>query len=460
MNRTGIFLCAAASLIAACAVGPDYEPPEFSLPDAYQTTLSGSAAQESLWWLGFEDAVLNELIDKALADNFDIGISVARLNEAEALLRVDQSALFPDLSLTADAEREFSDSGTTDDRTTGGIAMSYMPDLFGGVRRRIENAVALADAERFSVEDAGRLTASAVALVYIELRRADARLELLEQSLQLQNQTLEIVQARRLAGLSPDLDVRRAAADLARTRAQRGGLEISRARSRNALTVLTGDSSARSRSDDMRQPDAVVPTFASGPQVAAPGDLLRRRPDLRAAEANLMAATAAIGIEEADLYPALQLPARITTGIGSTDLGDDLVGTISAALTAPLFNAGRRRAEVDAARYRADAALLVYEQVLLTALADTETALITINNREDQLAALTTAVEESEKAYEQLNSLYREGLATFIDILDAQRTLISSRESFVDAEADLAASYVDLYRAIGAPTNTLRTAVK
>jgi len=444
-------------LLAGCVVGPDYVAPEFAVPDSYSITLDEQDA-EGFWWRGFEDPVLDDLIGKALVDNPDVGIAVARLREAEALLQVDRSGLLPEVDAGVDSERRFSESGTSNSQTTAGLRLAYMPDLFGGVRRRIQNAVALVDAERFGVEDAGRLTASAVALVYIELRRADVRLQLLEQSLDLQNQTLEIVRARRLAGLSPDLDVRRAAADLARTRAQRGGLEISRARSQNALTVLIGETSTQALDEQVRKPDTTVPSFVAGPQIAAPGDLLRRRPDLRAAEASLVAATAAIGVETADLYPALQLPARITADLNGAELGDDVIGVISAALTAPLFNAGRRRAEVEAARYRADAALLVYERALLGALADTETALSAISNRDDQLAALTSAVEESEKAYEQLNSLYREGLATFIDILDAQRTLISSRESFVNAEADLATAYVDLYRTIGAPTNTLQSA--
>lgn len=445
--RMSLFsLCAAVGL-AGCAVGPEYRAPEFAAPAAYRTQSPQPASSDALWWRGFEDQTLNALVGKALDDNLDVAVALARLGEAQAFIRAERSDLAPTFDAGASANTQTDFRGATNDGAEIGGFLSFTPDLFGGQRRRIQNAVALADAEAFSVEDVRRITAASVASLYIEFRRAEARLALLDQSLELQNQTLEIVKARQSAGLSPDLDVRRAAADLAGTRAQRGGLETARVRAENALAVLIGEYAV----SDLISTDQ-IPSFAGGPPIAAPADLLRRRADLRAAEAALVAATAAIGIEKADLYPRLQLPAQITADATSANIGDSLIGLVAANLDIPLFDAGRRRAEVAAAEYRADIALNEYKQSLLRAVSETETALASVQNTADQRAELKNAVDESARAYGQINSLYKEGLATFIDILDTQRTLISSRQSYVDSQADLAASFVDLHLAVGAPT--------
>ncbi|MEL6366071.1 MAG: TolC family protein, partial [Pseudomonadota bacterium] len=167
--------------------------------------------------------------------------------------------------------------------------------------------------------------------------------------------------------------------------------------------------------------------------------------------------TAEIGIETADLYPSLRIPGSVTLDLGGTIDRTELVGTISSVIDIPLFDAGRRRAEIRGAKARARAAVSDYEQSVLSALADVEIALVGINAAELQLREFQSAVESSEYAFDQLTALYREGLATFIDILDAQRTLIANREAYVDAEAAAAISVVDLYFAVGSPTGTPET---
>lgn len=446
----------AALGLGGCAVGPDYHVPELPTPASYRTPLDKFDSSHGIWWQGFENATLNQLVDAALQDNHDIGIAAARLAEAEAFIRAERADLFPSVDGVAQGDVQSDLSGKSNDSGAVSVLFSFIPDLFGGQRRRIENARALADAQKHTLEDVRRLTVAAVAALFVELRRSESRLMLLNTSLNIQNQTLEIVEIRSMAGLSPDLEVRRAAADLARTRAERGGLETARVRAKNSLAVLFGALSfdqvpAADNAGVAESP--LIPQFTGGPPLSAPAALLRHRPDLRAAEAELAAATAAIGVETADLYPSLTLPAQLTANVNGVDgVGDDLPGLINASLDISLFDAGRRRAEVSAAQQRAQVAFLGYEKSLLVAVNEVETALATIRNREDQRKELQRAVEASEKAFEQLNRLYGEGLATFNDILDAQRTLISSREDFVDSEADLATAFIDLYRALGAPT--------
>ncbi len=330
----------------------------------------------------------------------------------------------------------------------GALAFFFDPDIYGRSERRLEAANALIEASAFSLADIRRVIASQVALQYIEYQRANARLELLETTLDLQLRTLEIVQARFDAGLSAELDVDRAAADLFTTRAQKGPLVASLRESEYALAVLTGSVPQKQALADIGA--AAIPGFVSGPPTGIPADLVRRRPDVRAAEAVFLAQTSLIGVEIADLYPSLTLPGTLRASVGTgSGFMDSLVGVLGASLDIPIFDKGRRRAEIEAQRARTDAALLRWRLAVLTSLQEVENALVAIEAQTDRRNDLLQAVESSQSAYEQLDALYREGLAGFIDVLDAQRTLIRSRQSFVDSSADLAAAVTRLYTALG-----------
>lgn len=449
-------LAAVVPCLCACAaVGPDYEAPELEVPEGFiapPPDVPEDAADP--WWRGFRDPVLDELVRNGLEANIDLAEALARLDEARATVRAARSGLYPvfDGQVSGTTRSDF--GGDTTDAADAGFVLAFVPDLFGGQRRRIEAARAAARAASLQLVDVRRLTAAAIAQQYIELRRTQARLALLDTSLELQQQTLEIVEARRTAGLSADLDVQRAAADLARTRAQRGLLQNARARARNALAVLLGRPPDAELAPPDREP--TIPSYASGPAVGLPAALLRNRPDVRAAEQALVAATAGIGVEVADLWPTLRMPGALTTVLAGA--GPDVLGTLTADLALPLVDGGGRRADVRAAEARAQGAVARYEQAVLDSLEDVENALVAIQSFTERNAELERAVRASERAFDQLDALYREGLATFIDILDAQRQLIGSRESFVDSEAALASAVVQLYAAVGAPVPGQQTA--
>lgn len=467
---------ALAFLLTACAVGPDYTAPTLELPESYRAGPQDSPAaprtapspRTAPWWAGFDDPVLDRLMDRALTDNLDIEVARERLSESLAFVRAERSDLFPILDGTGGAIVR---NGPGSDRSSAtiGAAFFFTPDLFGRQRRRLQQAQADARGQAWVVEDTERLTAFSVTSQYVELRRTQARLELLATSLDLQSQTLDIVRQRLGAGLSSDLDAQRAEADLARTQAQRGTLEAARARAENDLTLLLGESSLSALGDlepgapvtdlgpDEAAPaegeaysDAVVPLFDFDPPTSVPAALLRSRADILAAEENLKAATAAIGVETADLYPALRLPGQITAAFGGANAAAGAVtSSLNAALDIPLFDAGRRRAEIRAASARAGAARALYERTVLEALSAVENAFAAIDGAQQRRSDLQRAIDASERSFNQLNALYREGLASFIDILDAQRTLINSREAFVEANADLAQGVIDLYTALG-----------
>ena len=442
--------------LSGCAMteSPPVPPLSVATPPAWTNPVE-TGAVDAAWWTGFQDPQLDGLVSEALSANRDIAAAIADLAAADALSDAARSDLYPALDAAAGADIAGDFDGDTDAGGAVAALFGWTPDLFGRTQARLDQAEAQAAARAFALQNIRRLTAASVARRYVELERTQVRLVLLDTSLELQRQTLEIVRRRFEAGLAADLDVQRAAADLARTRAQRGTLEIAAASAANQLAILLARTPGEADLLGGAEPD--VPRYAGGPAAGAPADLLRNRPDLRAAEASLAAAAAAVGVERADLYPSLSLPGRITADIGNgASLAEAVLVSLSASLDIPLLDGGRRQAEIAAAQARLDSALANYEQALLESLAEVETALVAIESTRARRDELATAVTASEQAFEQLDALYREGLASFIDILDAQRTLIDSREAYVDSEADLAAAMIDLYEALGAPANPPR----
>ncbi len=452
-----LLLGSAALFLSACATaGPEPVAPVLETPPNFTNAEASLRNEENFdtrpWWQGIEDKTLTQLISNALDQNLDIGIAVANLVQARAGVSAFRSDLSPQFDGFVDSQLQgiLADTGDGDvegSLSAGGV-FNYDVDIAGRNRRSLQAAQARFEASAFNLSDIRRLTAASIATQYIELRRAGARLVLLDSSLDIQSRTVEIVQARFDAGLTPALDVDRAAADLARTQAQRGLLHSSRETAGFALSLLAGEFPG---SLDLGIPeDDIIPDFTREGQVGVPADLLRRRPDVRTAEKNLIAEIADIGVQEADLYPSLNLPGSIQ--IGDTTSGSTigaLTTSVGAMIDIPLFDAGRRQAEVKIEQAQAKAALLAYRRSLLGAVSDVESALVQITALNEQKTELIKAVNSSQSAYEQLDALYSEGLASFIDVLDAQRTLISSRESLVDNDANLASTKVSLYTSLG-----------
>ncbi len=444
-----------SSPMTGCAVGPNFVSPDYEVRETYIANVAipeGEVAFEQ-WWDGFDDPTLSQLIDKALEENFDVRQAIARLSQARQAVVAQRSDLFPRVDGAVDGQlrRGLSDAqpdSLDTESVTGGGVLAFVPDVFGGGRRSVEAARAAALAASYDLQELKRLTASAIAATYIELRRTDARLTLLDTSLDLQRRTLEIVSLRAEAGLAADLDVQRASADLSRTQAQRGPLEASRAAALYSLAILIGEAPGETQIDADQAGN--IPDYTGGPSLVLPANMIRMRPDVQAAEARLASATAQIGVELADLYPSLSLPGQIQVDLASGDpIAETAVANVSALIDIPLFDAGRRRAEVQSARAGANAALFAYEETLVRALADVENALEGLDGARQRQTALAEAVTASERAFDQLQALYTEGLATLIDVLDAQRQLIASREAFVNSEADLASSFVTFYVALG-----------
>ncbi|GAA0731987.1 efflux transporter outer membrane subunit [Sphingomonas japonica] len=447
---------AASALLAACAAPRDRTPvvDRAALPPAYLTDnrLPADAQADALWWKGFGDPRLDAIVERALSGNLTIAAARDRLRGARAAVLAERSDRLPSIDGDVGVDGIGGITDRLSVRPAGGTGVLFNPDLNGRLSREIEAAAARAKASAYLLVDARRLVAAATVQQYVDLRRSEAQLTLLEESTDLQQQTLRIVELRFGAGLSANLDVRRAAADLAQTEAQRGILLLQRSQAARALSVLSGE---------VPQPlppaaaEPSIPTFAGGPPAGVPADLLRRRPDLLVAEANLAEAAANVGVEQADLLPALALSGRLSIG-DTFGLGliDRVLGTVGAILDVPLFDGGRRRAEIAVARAEADARFADYRQTLLDALREVENALVGIDSFSGRSASLRDAIEQSESAFNQSNALYREGLTSLFDVLDAQRQLIGSRQSLIDSDAQIAFAIIDLYAAVGATTES------
>lgn len=451
---TLLFALTGLSGLSACASVPTERVFEsVEAPPTYATNLPPSGLDEE-WWRGFRDPVLEALIDQGLENNLEIDAASARLRSAAALLRAERADRLP--SVDASGEAGVNLASDSEISATVGLFGLFNPDINGRLAAEIRAAIADYAEADYLAADQRRLIAAAIASQYIEYRRSGEQVDLLDQSTDLQEQTLRIVTLRFEAGLAANLDVRRAAADLAQTRARRGLIAIDRASAANALAVLLAEppgtfAPAASDSDG-------IPKYARGPEPGAPADLLRRRADILAAEARLTRAAADIGIEQADLRPSLTIPGTFSIGNGSLGglFSDFLVGLV-AAIDIPIFDGGRRLAEVDAAQASADARLAEYRAVFLSALGEVENALVAIEAYQQRIAALTEAIEESETALDQSNALYREGLTSLFDLLDAQRQLIASRQSLIDSEAALASSFVAFHAAVGSDEVSTQT---
>ena len=438
---------AAISLLAGCA-GPQPVAlePAIAPPPVYATDLPPSGIERD-WWLGFDDPVLDSLIRQGLAANLDIDAAAERLAAAEAAVRAERSDRVPFLDGTAEAAIALSRDSVV--RAAAGLTGAFDPDISGRLAAEIRAAIADYAERDYILADQRRIVAAAIAQQYIEYRRTGAQLDLLDQSTDLQERTLRIVTLRFEAGLAANLDVRRAAADLAQTRARRGLIAIARSEAETALAILLAEQPgvfAVAPADQFE-----IPEYGLGPPAGVPADLLRRRADLLAAEARLARAAADIGIEQADLRPSLTIPGTIGIGDGTVaGLFSDFLASLGAALDLPLFDGGRRRAEIEIAEFEAQARLAEYRSTFLRSLGEVENALIAIEAYRQRQSDLAEAIEQSETALSQSNALYREGLASLFDVLDAQRQLIASRQDLIDSQAALALSHAAFHVAVGA----------
>jgi outer membrane protein, multidrug efflux system len=460
MNKF-LALLLATLLLASCAMGPDYRAPSIA-PAALQNARSPlfvAQSPEALWWQEFGDTELDDLVRRALAANLDLRSAYDRVRAARAVFAEREFDYAPHVQLDGtyshfdEQQPGFGPARINAQSDSLGFDAAWEIDLFGHVRRSVEAAKADLGAERATYQDTQVTVAAEVARNYFELRGAQRRLVVARENLGTEQQTLELTQLLDETGRGSELDVQRSRARLKATEATIPALEAAEKQAGYRLAVLLGE---RPGALDGELQPAAVATYAKALPIGDPTELLRRRPDVRAAERQLAAATARVGVATADLFPRVNVTGFV--GFLSGDVGR-LFGTssgnnarawsIAPTVSWAAFDIGSVRARLHASEAQSDAAAANYEKVVLTALEDTENSFVAYNARQTQLKSLTEQVQASRRAAELADTQYREGVADFLVLLDAQRTQLDAEDSVAQAQTAVNVSVVAIYKALG-----------
>jgi NodT family efflux transporter outer membrane factor (OMF) lipoprotein len=454
--------------LAGCTVGPDYREPKLAVPvrwqEAHQPGVEVRPADLTRWWTAFNDPLLDALVERAVKSNLDLRIAEARIREARAARAATASGLWPTLDVSASYKRSRTSENALglgslapqgggeleQDLFRTGFDASWEIDVFGGVRRSVEAADATIQASVESRRDVLVTLLGDVAKNYIDLRGFQRRLAVAQDNLKAQQDTLELTRIRFQAGLTSDLEVAQAEAQVNTTAAQIPGLESSLKAAAYSLDLLLGLAPGALWRD--LADDKPIPNLPPEVLVGLPSELLRRRPDIRVAERQLAAATAQVGAAMADLFPKFSLTGAY--GLQSISASDWLTGrsrfwSIGPTIRWPIFDAGKIRANIEVRNAQQEQALGQYEKTVLAAFGEVEKSLVNYSREQARRQALLGAVASNRRALEMANELYLRGLNDFLNVLDAQRSLYAAESDLAQSEATMASNLVALYKALG-----------
>ncbi len=463
-------LVISTSLAAGCAVGPDYHRPDAPLADHYQ----GQAAVErraavapasfARWWAGFGDAQLSALVDKALAQNLEIAQARARVLQARAGLGAANAALLPSATVNGQAARAYQSVETPLGRVLDAapgydrygnsyevnLEAGWELDVFGGLRRGKEAALADYQASEAGAVATRLAVAAQTADVYTSIRGLQARLAIARRQVDTQQALLDKVRLLHSRGLAAEYQVQQTEGELAHVRASMPVLQAGLDAAMNAMDVMLGSAPGTHRAEL-----AAASAIPRAPQLAAtgtPADLLRRRPDLIAAERRLVASNARIGEAISEYYPKFSLSALL--GSATTQSGNLFsAGAAQSAgvlgLRWRLFDFGRINAQIDLAKGQEAEALAAYRESVLRASEDVENAFSALINRETQAATLTAGETSLASARQSSFTAYRNGAASLIEVLNADQTLLRTADARAQAQTESARAAIAAFRALG-----------
>ncbi len=446
-----------ALALSACAVGPDYRAPvtDPARIAALEAADYDRSRFEAAWWQQFDDPTLNQLVQRSLQDNRELRVAFNRLRAARAIRDDVANDRFP--TVTSRASGEFgkaqqppvSEERIRQERYDLGLDMAWELDLFGRIQRQLEASEA-----RIEVAEADyyQLQVSLIAELvdaYGTLRGAQLRESIARENLKNQQDSRGITEQLRDAGVGNELDVLRADARLAATEASLPQLQAQQVRAQNRIATLLGQRPEQLQIDLSPKP---LPVIAKALPIGNPGELLRRRPDIQAAERQLAAATAEVGVATADLFPRVSLSGFLgfTAGRGS-QLGSSAARAwgVAPSISWAAFDLGSVRARLRGAEAEADGALSQYEQQVLLALEESENAFSDYAKRQQRLVSLVRQAEASRAAADQAAIRYREGTVDFLVLLDAERERLAAEDAQAAAEVELYSGIVAIYKALG-----------
>jgi len=453
-----VSVIAVALGVSGCVSGPDYVRPDAPLPESY-TQAEGerfpAAEAEAEFWRTLDDPLLSALVDDALTANLDLAAASANYRQAMVLLRRARLDRLPTFNASAGVsdERLSADQAANGERDARNydidVAASWELDFFGRAQRNVESRVALAEATAAEHAAAQVAVVGELARSYFELRGLQSQLDVARENADNQRESLALVEARLEAGRGTEFDVARARAQLQGTEARTPVLEAEIAVAMHRIAVLTGR--APGALVDRLSPPAGTATLPERIPVGTPADLLRRRPDIAAAERRLAAATARIGIATADLFPRVTLGAMLGThaaGTGGLFASDSDTRLIALGIDWTFLDVGRVHARIAAADAEAEADLARYRQTVLLALEETENAMVRYDRARREREHLADATAAAREASRLARLRFDGGAADFLEVLDAERALLDATDRMAQSDTRAALALVALHRSL------------
>ena len=469
-----------ALLLVGCTVGPDYEAPDYSVPDEWRAAVVEELEDENapleMWWTELQDTVLTDLIQRAELANLNLQAAVARVAEARARRGIAKGGFYPDIFLggaysyqkvsekgvegvaggggdgDGDGEGDGEASPVADPFSSWvfGLDLTWELDLFGRVRRTVESATASLQASVEDYRDVLVTLYAETATAYVDVRTFQQRLSFARQNVQAQEESLELTRDRYLAGLTSVLDVAQAEQNLATTRSLIPTLQTGLEASLNRLAVLLAQTPGSLHEElGIARP---IPEPTDAVAVGIPADLLRRRPDIRRAERELAAQTARIGVATADLYPSFSIGGSVgLEALDLADLGSPGTGffSIFPSFNWPIFSAGKIRNRIRVEEARTEQALIFYELTVLEALEEVQDAIVAYAQETARRDRLTEAVDASQRAVDLVRTQYLSGLTNFQNVLDTQRSLFNQQDLLAESEGFVVQNLILLNRSLG-----------
>jgi multidrug efflux system outer membrane protein len=445
----------AAAVTAGCAVGPRYRRPERPLPDRFYGQAEAASAPslaDAPWWDVFGDPVLRGLVDEALRNGYDARLAAARVEEARARYGVARAGLSPEIDARVQGQVGHTPrSGDSGDKTGGlvtiGLGASWEVDFWGRLRRLDEAARA-----QYLASEEGRRSAllalvADVASTYFDLRELDDELVIARRAADAFGDAYDLFNRRMEGGAASGLETARAEAAFATARAQIPLLERRLVAAENELDLLLG----RAPGPIARGGDAVLAAVPNSVPAGLPAALLERRPDVRQAEQQLIAANANVGAAQAALLPTFSLTGLL--GGVSSDLaalvGDGKVWTVTGGLVQPLLNGGRLRRQRDVALAQREQALVQYERAVTTALGDVSTALVAVQKLGEAESERARSLAANEEAVRLSSLRYDAGFSAYFEVLDALQLRLNAENAFAQTRHDRRQALVQLYKSLG-----------
>ena len=455
LSYCGILLVVALLMaMTGCVVGPDYKKPAVVTPPDWGWKLAqpNDEAIQSDWWKLFQDPELNQLETEATGQNRQIQAALARIDQSRAIARITDSRFFPQLSFDPSVVRFHTAADQvppllTETAYTIPLDFSYEVDLWGKIRRSFESAQAQAEATVADYYNLMLMLHSDVAVNYFLLRQIDAQIVFVDETLKLQQNSVNITAERFHTGLVTELDWDRARAELAQTQTLRTGMQRQRDDLQNALALLCGQPASRFQIPGGKL-DQALPVIP----VRLPSALLERRPDIAEAERKMAAANAQIGVAKAAFFPALSLTGNAGySSFNATTLlnWESQLFQIGPQVTMPILNGGRLRSELRGARANYQASCATYQQQVLVAFKDVSDSLVDLNTYGQQVTSETEAVNEADRAESLASERYRSGLIDYINVLDSQRTELQAQIQITQIRAMQYVATIRLVKALG-----------